>query len=88
MLIDRIAQGSVSVTYGEVRLHVGSIARSLGRVLDQVEHLCATRGEPNLAVLVVRKKSGEPAKYSDRGDDWRAEQQRCQAHDWSDQSFG
>jgi hypothetical protein len=59
----------------------------LGRVLDQVEHPSARRSELNLAVLVVNKATGEPTKYADRPDYWRAEQQRCLTHDWSDHSY-
>lgn len=88
MLIDRIAQGTAPVIYGEVAGHVGRIPNGLGPLLDEVADLCAARGEPNLAVLVVNKTTGEPTKYADRPDYWRAEQRRCLAHTWSDQSSG
>ena len=83
MLIDRIAQGTAVVSYGEVAAHVGRIPNGLGPLLDEVADRCAARGEPNLAVLVVNKGSGEPTKYADRPDYWQAEQQRCRHHQWT-----
>ena len=85
MLIDRLAQRTVPVTYGDVAAHVGRIPNGLGPLLDEVEHLCATRGEPNLAVLVVNNAAREPTKYATRGDDWQTEQQRCLNHEWPSQ---
>ena len=83
MLIDHIVQGTVPVTYAEVAAHVGRIPNGLGPLLDQVADQCAARGEPNLAVLVVNKATGEPTKYADRPDYWPAAQQRCRDHQWT-----
>jgi predicted RNase H-like nuclease len=83
MLIDRINQGLAPLTYAEAAGHVGRIANGLGPLLDELEMLCAVRGEPNLAVLVVNKATSEPTKYAGRGDAWRAEQRSCFAHAWS-----
>lgn len=80
LLADRAYAGAVPVTYGEVGRHVGRIANGLGPLLDEVEQVCAGRGEPNLAVLVVNQTSGQPTKYARRGDDWAAEQARCVHH--------
>jgi hypothetical protein len=88
MLIDRIKAGRTPVTYGQVADHTSRIANGLGPLLDELEHDCAVRGEPNLAVLVIRKASGMPTKYAERGDDWWTEQQRCLAHEWSSQPSG
>lgn len=88
MLIDCIASGTAPVTYGVVAAHVGRIPNGLGPLLDEVANLCATRGEPNLAVLVVNTSTGEPTKYAGRHTHWHAEQQACLAHDWSDPVSG
>jgi predicted RNase H-like nuclease len=83
MLIDRINQGDVPVTYADVARHVDRIANGLGPLLDELETLCQKRGEPNLAVLVVNQTTREPTKYAHRDGDWRAEQRACLAHAWS-----
>lgn len=80
LLADHARSGAVPVTYGEVGRHVGRIANGLGPLLDEIEQLCDSRGEPNLAVLVVNQTSGEPTKYARRGDAWAAEQARCVRH--------
>lgn len=80
LLADRARAGAVPVTYGEVGRQVGRIAHGLGPLLDEVEQICANRGGPNLAVLVVNQASGEPTKYARRGDNWTAEQARCVHH--------
>jgi hypothetical protein len=82
MLVERSRAGAAPVTYGEVAARVGRIANGLGPLLNEVENLCARRGEPNLAVLVVNQSSGEPTEYAHRCDYWRAEQQHC-LHYWA-----
>lgn len=77
LLVNRARSRAAPVTYAEVARHTGRIANGLGPLLDQVEYICAQRREPNLAVLVVNKTTGQPTKYVRRGDDWQAEQQRC-----------
>ena len=79
LLADKARAGS-TVAYGEVARHVGRIANGLGPLLDEVEDLCARRGEPNLAVLVVNQTTKEPTKYARRNNDWAAEQARCVRH--------
>jgi len=82
-IIVSIAQGTAPVTYGEVAVHVGRIPHGLGPLLDEVERLCAQRGEPNLAVLVVNKTTREPIKCARRGHDWSSEQDRCLRREWN-----
>jgi len=83
MIIDSIAQGAAPVTYGKVAAHVGRIPNGLGPLLDELERLCAQRGEPNLAVLVINTTTREPTKYARRGHDWSSEQDRCLRHAWN-----
>jgi hypothetical protein len=80
LLADKARAGTTTVAYGEVARHVGRIANGLGPLLDEVEQMCARRGEPNLAVLVVNQTTREPTKYARRNNDWAAEQARCVRH--------
>jgi hypothetical protein len=70
------------VTYAEAAAEVGRIPNGRAAMLDRLEHDCAKRGEPNLAVFVVNKATGAPAKYASRAQDWHDEQSRCSSHVW------
>ena len=83
LLIERIQSGEDPVTYAHAAARVGRIANGLGQVLSLLEQDCATRGEPNLAVLVVSHATGAPTKYASLGQDWVAEQHRCAQHAWA-----
>lgn len=66
-LLVAAARAGVAITYSELLGHLGHAfsrpkMRSLCRVLDRVDEDCATRGEPELAVLVVRQSDGLPGQ--------------------------
>lgn len=66
-LLVAAARASVALTYSELLGHLGHAfsrpkMRSLCRVLDRVDEDCASRGEPELAVLVVRQSDGLPGQ--------------------------
>jgi predicted RNase H-like nuclease len=81
LLIDRSQAGQGPVTYAQVADQVGRIPNGLRPVLDLLEQECARRGEPNLAVLVVKKATGTPTKYSST--DWEAAQECCRVYGWA-----
>ncbi|MEE4201093.1 ribose-phosphate pyrophosphokinase [Erythrobacter sp.] len=61
------AQAGNAVTYGEVLAHLGyrftrPKMRALCKVLDAIDEDGRARGEPGLAVLVVRQSDGLPGQ--------------------------
>lgn len=66
-LLIAAARGGAALTYGELLGLIGHPfsrpkMRSLCRILDSVDADCAARGEPELAVLVVRQSDGLPGQ--------------------------
>jgi len=66
-LLVAAARAGVALTYSEMLGHLGHAfsrpkMRNLCRVLDRVDEDCADRGEPELAVLVVRQSDGLPGQ--------------------------
>lgn len=66
-LLVAAARAGVALTYSEMLGHLGHAfsrpkMRQLCRVLDRVDEDCAARGEPELAVLVVRQSDRLPGQ--------------------------
>lgn len=66
-LLVAAARAGIALTYSELLGHLGHAfsrpkMRQLCRVLDRVDEDCAARGEPELAVLVVRQSDGLPGQ--------------------------
>lgn len=66
-LLVAAARAGVALTYSELLGNLGHAfsrprMRSLCRVLDHIDEDCAARGEPELAVLVVRQSDGLPGQ--------------------------
>ncbi len=66
-LLVAAARAGMALTYAEMLGHLGHAfsrpkMRSLCRVLDRVDEDCNDRGEPELAVLVVRQSDGLPGQ--------------------------
>lgn len=66
-LLVAAARSGVALTYSDTLGHLGHAfsrprMRQLCRVLDHVDEECAARGEPELAVLVVRQSDGLPGQ--------------------------
>ena len=84
------------VTYQELELEFGIIARNWGDILGGIAIRCSERGLPLLPVVVVLKGTSMPSEgavlYEDLGlttpDAIVTEQHRCFDYDWSTTLLG
>jgi hypothetical protein len=81
----------VLVTYGDVAAAIDQHPKSIGPILNSVARQCANQDEPNLATLVVLKRTGLPGtlRYPSTDDcrleldAWLAEVESVQSYEWA-----
>ncbi|CAM5766350.1 hypothetical protein LMIY3S_01793 [Labrys miyagiensis] len=91
LFLTDVARAGRTVTYGDVALRFGGIARGYGPCLTAIAERLYKHGHPLLPVLVVSADTGLPSLgaeiYRRLGlqdeEAIRAEQQKCFACDWA-----